>query len=252
MTVLEEFATTDYLPDTAALPGAMLGGREMPTITVVVPTLNEEKNVESVLTRIPYWVDEVIVVDGRSTDDTVATVRRIIPRARILTQKGKGKGDALACGFEAATCDIIVMLDSDGSTDPGEIPRFIAALCTGGDFAKGTRFITGGGSADITTLRRLGNRVLAAIVNRSWGVHYSDLCYGYNAFWRRCLPALSVDSPGFEVETLLNIKAARAGLNVVEVASYESNRLNGLSNLRAVRDGIRVLRTILAERIRPR
>ena len=81
------------------------------------------------------------------------------------------------------------MLDADGSTDPAEIPRFVAALLAGADFAKGSRFIAGGGSTDITTMRRIGNWGLAKVVNSLWGGQYSDLCYGYNAFWRRCLPS---------------------------------------------------------------
>jgi len=146
---------------------------------------------------------------------------------------------------------VIVMLDGDGSTDPAEIPRFVAALLAGADFAKGSRFLTGGGSADITRIRRLGNAVLAGAVNRLWGVRYSDLCYGYNAFWSRCVPAVSAECRGFEVETLMNIRVARAGLDVVEVPSFERSRRFGVSNLDARRDGMRVLRTIVAERIRP-
>lgn len=222
-----------------------------PTVSVVIPTLNEAENIGDVLSRLPGWIDQVIVVDGHSTDGTPEAVRAICPDAEILTQSGKGKGNALAMGFAAARGDIIVMLDADGSTDPGEIPRFVAALRTGADFAKGTRFVTGGGSSDFTLLRKLGNKVLGFLVNRLWDVSFSDLCYGYIAFWRHCLPSLHVDVPGFEVETLLNIKAARAGLTIVEVPSFEANRLSGISNLNARRDGIRVLRTIAAERIRP-
>jgi hypothetical protein len=83
-------------------------------------------------------------------------------------------------------------------------------------------------------------------------VNYSDLCYGYNAFWRRCLPEVSPYCNGFEVETLMNIRAARAGLKIVEVPSFEYDRRHGVSNLNAGKDGMRVLRTIAAERIRPR
>jgi glycosyltransferase involved in cell wall biosynthesis len=220
-------------------------------VSVVIPTLNESENLPHVFDRMPREVFEVILVDGNSTDGTVQTAKRLCPDLRVITQTGKGKGNALTCGFWAATGDVIVMLDADGSTDPAEIPRFVAALISGADFAKGSRFIAGGGSADITTLRRIGNWGLAKVVNYMWGGQYSDLCYGYNAFWRRCLPFLNPDCDGFEVETLINIRATRAGLRVHEVPSFEHDRRNGVSNLDVRRDGLRVLRTILSERIRP-
>jgi glycosyltransferase involved in cell wall biosynthesis len=220
-------------------------------VSVVIPTLNEAENLPKVFKRIPPEIFELIVVDGNSTDGTPDLARALWPGVRIVHQTGKGKGNALAAGFWVARGDIIVMLDADGSTDPAEIPRFVAALLTGADFAKGTRFVTGGGSADITRVRRMGNWALASLVNRLWKVDYSDLCYGYNAFWRRHLPHVVPDCTGFEVETLINIRAARAKLRIVEVPSFESHRMHGISNLNARRDGIRVLRTILAERIRP-
>jgi glycosyltransferase involved in cell wall biosynthesis len=222
------------------------------TVSVVIPTMNEAENVAAVLARLPPGLHEVIIVDGHSTDGTLERALEVRPDAVTLLQTGRGKGNALACGFWAATGDIVVMLDGDGSTDPAEIPRFVSALLTGADFAKGTRFVTGGGSTDITYVRRMGNRALSGMVNRLWGVNYSDLCYGYNAFWRRFLPQLSPDCNGFEVETLLNIRAARSGLRIHEVPSAEGDRQHGTSNLNARRDGVRVLRTIVAERIRPR
>jgi glycosyltransferase involved in cell wall biosynthesis len=224
---------------------------EAATVSVVIPTLNEAENLPDVLARIPKGVFEVIIVDGNSTDDTVGVTRRLRPDAVIVQQTGKGKGNALTCGFWAATGEIIVMLDADGSTDPAEIPRYVAALLAGADFAKGSRFLAGGGSDDITLLRRAGNWALAKTVSSMWKVNYSDLCYGYNAFWRRCLPFVAPDCRGFEVETLMNIRAARAELVIHEVPSYEYERRHGMSNLSAHRDGIRVLRTILAERVRP-
>ena len=222
-----------------------------PTVSAVIPTLNEAENVPWVLSRLPPWVEDVVVVDGYSTDGTPEAVRRHRPDARVIHQTRRGKGNALRCGFEAATGDIIVMLDADGSTDPAEIPRFVAALRTGADFAKGTRYMTGGGSADITTARSLGNKLFTRTVNSFWGSNFTDLCYGYNAFWRRCLPSLNPDASGFEIETLLAIRAVRTELKVVEVPSYENSRLSGTSNLSARKDGIRVLRTIMAERLRP-
>ena len=220
-------------------------------VSVVIPTLNEAENLPGVLQAIPTNIHEVIIVDGRSSDATVEVARRCYHDIVVIQQTGKGKGNALACGFWASTGDVIVMLDADGSTDPHEIPRYVAALLGGADFAKGSRFLNGGGSDDITLVRRIGNWVLSSAVSRMWNVRYSDLCYGYNAFWRSCLPYLAPDCSGFEVETLMNIRAARANLVIHEVPSYEYERSSGMSNLNAHRDGIRVLRTIVAERIRP-
>jgi len=225
-------------------------GRTTPTVSVVIPTLNEAANLPHVLTRIPASVDEVVLVDGHSIDDTIAVARTLRPDIRVVLQDGRGKGNALACGFAAAQGSIIVMLDADGSTDPAEIDSFVAPLLAGHDFAKGSRFLAAGDSEDITGIRRAGNRVLLGLLNVLYGTRYSDLCYGYNAFWRSCLPHMSVDCDGFEVETLITARIARAGLSVVEVPSVEHERLHGVSNLNAVPDGIRVLRTILRERVR--
>jgi glycosyltransferase involved in cell wall biosynthesis len=220
-----------------------------PSVSVVIPTLNEARNIPIVLAELPEIVDEVVVVDGHSTDDTVPVARAVRPDAIVIMQSGRGKGDALRCGFEAARGEILVMMDADGSADPAEIPRFLRALEDGADFAKGTRFAHDGGSSDITRTRQAGNRVLSATVNALYGTSYTDLCYGYNAFWRRCLPTMGIDCPGFEVETLINIRIGRAGLNVTEVPSFERDRIHGESNLRTFRDGARVLRTIVRERI---
>jgi glycosyltransferase involved in cell wall biosynthesis len=219
------------------------------TVSVVIPTLNEAQNLPHVLTRLPDGLHEVIIVDGHSTDDTVAVARQACPDARVLMQVGRGKGDALATGFAACTGDIVVTLDADGSTDAREIPRFVAALCSGADFVKGSRFAQGGASSDITRLRRWGNQALNALVNALYRTNFTDLCYGYNAFWARCLPYMRVDCDGFEVETLVNVRVAKAGLVIHEVPSFEHDRLSGASNLRAIRDGSRVLRTIVSERI---
>jgi len=169
---------------------------------------------------------------------------------RVVLQDGRGKGNALACGFAAASGDIIVMLDADGSTDPAEIPQFVETLLGGSDFAKGSRFVQGGNSNDITVIRGLGNQLLRLAVNVLFRTRYTDLCYGYNAFWRHCLPHMHVTCDGFEVETLINVRIARSGLVVTEVASVEHPRIHGASNLNAVRDGVRALRAILRERMR--
>ncbi len=235
-----------------------------PRVSVVVPTLNEARNLPYVFSRIPADVHEVIVVDGHSVDGTIAVARQLRPDVRVVQQSRWGKGNALACGFEAATGDVIAMVDADGSTDPSEIPKFVHALINGADFAKGTRFAAGGGSGDITRLRSVGNRALVAVVNLCHGTHYSDLCYGFNVFWQKHVPVLNLDvtSPpslrgdgrlwgdGFEIETLIHMRVAEEGLRVAEVPSFEHPRIHGVSNLDAFSDGLRVLTTILVERRR--
>jgi glycosyltransferase involved in cell wall biosynthesis len=228
-----------------------------PRVSVVIPTLNEARNLEHVFAALPAGLYEVILVDGHSVDGTPDVARRLRPDIRVVNQTRKGKGNALACGFAAATGDIIVMIDADGSTDPAEIPRFVEALTSGADFAKGSRFAPGAGSTDITPLRKLGNKLLGLAVNLMYGTRYSDLCYGYNAFWARHAPSfgLQAESPGqrkvwgdgFEIETVLNLRASAAGLAITEVPSFEHARIHGESNLRTLRDGQRVLRTILTE-----
>ena len=221
-------------------------------VSVVVPAMNEEWNIGQVLAQLPKDLHEVILVDGNSHDDTVEVARRAYPGIRVLTQGGRGKGDAFRTGFAAVTGNLVVMLDADGSANPAEIPRFVEALEAGADFAKGSRFLPGGGSADITPTRRLGNTLLSGTANLLHGTNFTDLCYGYNAFWARCLPFISLDVPGFEVETLINLRIAGAGMKITEVPSYEEDRISGQSNLKTFRDGFRVLGTILGESRRRR
>jgi glycosyltransferase involved in cell wall biosynthesis len=223
-----------------------------PSVTVVIPARNEADNLHFILPLLPREVTEVILVDGSSTDGTVEVARRLRPDVKVVHQVGTGKGNALCSGFEAATGDIIVTMDADGSADPGEIGAFVDALLDGAHFAKGTRFTEGAGSQDITRLRSAGNAVLTRLVNVLFRTHYTDLCYGYNAFWASCVTALNVDCQGFEVETLVNIRASVAGLRICEVPSFEHSRISGVSNLHAISDGLRVLRTIVWERVRTR
>jgi glycosyltransferase involved in cell wall biosynthesis len=222
-----------------------------PAISVVIPALNEAQNLQYVLPRIPSFVTEVILVDGHSSDDTIAVARQLLPTIRVIKQVSKGKGDALQLGFASCSGDIIVMLDADGSADPCEIPRFVEALVNGYDFAKGSRFIQGGQSHDLTWVRRLGCLGLSILVNVLFGTKFSDLCYGYNAFWRSCLDSVEVDCDGFEVETLVNIRMHKAKLKIVEVPSVEYHRIYGESHLNTFRDGWRVLKTIVRERSKP-
>ena len=232
-----------------------------PRVSVVMPTLNEAHNLKHVLPQIPNDVFEVILVDGGSVDDTISVGRQLRSDLRVVHQTRRGKGNAIACGFAAARGDVIVMLDADGSADPGEIPAFVDALLQGAHLAKGTRCALGGGSEDITRIRQWGNYWLNRLVNAHYGTRYTDLCYGYTAMWRAIVPwlldeevvrelGMSEDSltmrpvmpsrwgDGFEIETLINVRVSMLGLTVREVGSMELRRIHGHSNLNAFRDGL--------------
>ena len=226
------------------------GTLPIPSVSVVIPTLNEAENLQLLLPIIPTWIDEVIVVDGRSTDHTVIVAESFAQQRplQVVLEKRKGKGAALRAGFAAAQGEIIVAIDADCSMHPCEIPLLISALTAGADFAKGSRFIQGGGTADMSWFRALGNWGLTQIVKILYDVSFSDLCYGYFAFWQRYLSVIDPTCDGFEVETYIKLQAIKAGLRIAEVPSFETRRIHGTSNLRAIPDGVRVLRTILHER----
>ncbi|HKS45857.1 MAG TPA: glycosyltransferase family 2 protein [Amycolatopsis sp.] len=254
-----EFDEFENLGDALARAAARAPRRgPAPLVSIVVPAKNEAPNLREVLPVLPP-VHEVIVVDGHSTDNTAAVARAALPGVRVIQQTRRGKGNALACGFLAASGDVIVMFDADGSADPAEIEKFVGALVGGADFAKGTRFAPGGGSHDITGLRAAGNLGLNRLSNTLFSGGFTDLCYGYNAFWRDLVPLLSLPpifaapgetmlwGDGFEIETVINCRVAALGLWITEVPSVERRRRHGETNLRTFSDGGRVLRTLVAE-----
>jgi glycosyltransferase involved in cell wall biosynthesis len=219
------------------------------TVSVVIPALNEQHNIGWVLERMPPAIDEIILVDGDSTDRTVEIARVVRPDIVVVRQASRGKGAALRAGFQAATSDFIVMIDADGSMDPGEIYRYVTPLMNGYDLVKGSRFLDGGGSTDLTAVRRFGSKAFVHITNALFLVRFTDLCYGFCSFRRDCLKVLALTARGFEIETEIAVHAAKAQLRIAEVPSMERERRSGVSKLHAFRDGQRVLRTLMRERV---
>jgi glycosyltransferase involved in cell wall biosynthesis len=219
------------------------------SVTLVILALNEAENLPHILPKIPPIIDEVLLVDGHSTDGTVDIARYYRPDLRVIFQEGKGKGDAIRCAIKYATGDIIVTIDADGSMDPEEIPLFVDVLLKGFDFVKGSRFMQGGSTSDMPLHRRLANNLFTSLVNIMFKTSYTDLCYGYNAFRRKSIMGIELLSDGFEIETELNTKIAKSGLRITEVASLENARIHGVGKLNTFSDGYRILRTIFAVRL---
>ena len=215
-------------------------------VSAVICALNEEQNLVRVIPKIPRSVDEVILVDGHSTDRTVRLAREMMPNIVVLTQSGKGKGNALKCGFEAATGDVIVTLDADGSTDPSEVDRFIGVLLRGYDFAKGTR-LANGRPPTMAPHRWIGNMLIVGFTNLLFGTRYTDMASGYNAFWRLCLERIHFSGDGYEDEPLLYTRAVKAKLKVVEIPCRYDSRIAGESKSPAFRQAWKSLKTVFRE-----
>lgn len=218
-------------------------------VSVIIPTLNEAKNLPLILPHLPHdQIHEVILVDGRSTDGTVAVAKSLLPSIKVVLEPRPGKGAAMRAGYQAAEGDILVVLDADGSNDPREIPRFIAPLLEGADFVKGSRFAPMGGTTDMPRIRKWGNKAFVIMVNTLFGGTFTDLCYGYHAFWRYCLDVIDLKNvDGFEIDTALYLRALRRKLRIIDVPSFEGYRFFGVGKLQTIPDGWRVLKTILSE-----
>lgn len=219
------------------------------TITALICTLNEEETLPHVLPQIPDWVDEVLLVDGQSTDNTVTVANRLRPDARIVHQPGRGKGDALKYGVEQASGDIIVTLDADGTTDPEDMPRFVEPLLRGYDFVKGSRFALSR-PAGKPRHRVFGNWVIVTTHNILYGTNYTDLCSGYNAFWKQAVARVDLSGWTNQEEPLLNARVRKAGLKVAEVGHHDKGRIGGETKQPSWRQGSGAIRTVIRERFR--
>lgn len=226
---------------------------DKPSVTVLIPTLNEEGSISEVIQKLNQMgYRDIWVIDGNSRDRTVEFAKEL--GVNIIIQNGKGKGNALREAFNHAAEnnhaeDVIVIMDADGSMDPKDIPSFMESLDTGADMVKGSRFLCHAHSEDMSSIRRVGNLLFTFMVNLFWSARYTDLCYGFAAFRKDAIDKLypHLKSANFEIETEILIKARKLGLKVIEVPSIEYRRRYGKSNLNTLGDGLRIFRTIIEE-----
>ena len=228
-----------------------------PSVSVIICALNEEGSLPHVLPKIPDWVDEIILVDGNSTDSTVEIAKNICSRVRVLYQQGKGKGDALTYGVNEASGEIIVTLDADGETPPEEIELFVKPLVEGNDSAKGSRLFRRK-PRNMPRYRWIGNKVLAFTCNILYGTNFSDICSGYNSFWRKDFLKLNLsfgkNELGCSMEQQMVVKAKKADMKILEIPIITNGRIAGKSVIngipQSVNQGFKDWFIIIRERFR--
>ena len=210
-------------------------------ISVLICTLNEAANLPYVLPKIPDWVDEILLVDAHSVDGTAEIAKKLCPRIRVLYQAGKGKGDALKLGISAAKGEIIITIDADGETPPEYIADFIKPLLDGYDFAKGSRLFRKRPSK-MPGYRWFGNKVLTLTCNILYGTHFSDICCGYNSFWKQEFLKLDLSygksEIGCSMEQQMIVRAQKAGMKIKEVPINSEGRIAGSSVISGIKQSV--------------
>lgn len=217
-------------------------------VSLVIPTRNEEGSIGRLLNGVPYEVvDEIIVVDGNSTDNTAREVRKKLrpKKDKLILQKGQGYGGAFLEGFAEARGDVVVMMDGDGSHDPSDIPALIEKVRKGYEYVMASRYAPGGKSEDDTVVRWFGNRLFTWLTNIIHGTKVTDSLYLFTAITREGLKKLKLESTGFEFCTEILVKAHRAGLKFAEVPVVERARFTGASKVNALWHGFKILLMIL-------
>lgn len=202
-------------------------------VCLLLPTKNEAGGLAQFLDRVRPFVDDIVVIDGHSSDQTAAICRaKQIP---VWLDNGRGKGAAIRQGLDRATGEIIVIMDADGSHDPAHIPLLVDPIIRGeADLVVGSR-IRGGSDelhGDFTQfLRNIGGGLITMAINYRWNVRLTDVLNGFRAIRRESLWRLRLRANDFDIEQHMVVEALKRGLRVHEVPAHESVRQWGRSKL---------------------
>lgn len=224
--------------------------------TVLIPTYNERENVEKVLAGVKaQGVDEILVVDGHSTDGTGELVTRL--GYTLVLQEGKGLGDAIKTGIKKASGDVIIIVDADGSHNTADIPKLLAKISEGYDLVVASRyisapkvkglFVTGSSSYDDTFIRAIGNRTFTWMTRTFYKVPVHDILMGFKAFRKSIFEKVVLKETGQQFDAEIIIKAQKAGYKLAEVPTVEYRREFGESKLSVPYHGFKVLWVIIRE-----
>lgn len=216
--------------------------------SVIIPTFNEVSTIEDTLKDIPKEVvDEILVIDGHSTDGTVELVRKL--GYPLFFQKEKGFGSAISEAVRRTRGDVLIFITSDYSQNPKDIPKLLEKIQEGYDVVLASRYLPGSGSDDDTFLHYFGNKAFTFLTNLIHGSNFSDCLYFFMAIRKKVLDSLQLNSPGFEYCIELPIKVHRAGFRVAQIPSFERKRAGGKAKFQGFYHGFKILKKIIKLRI---
>lgn len=228
----------------------MSGGGPL-DLTIIITAANEELNIGRLLAELSAyrgWYSEILVVDS-STDRTPEICRAA--GAHVIREERAGKGVAVARGVREAATPYVIVMDADISHRPEEIPTLVERLAQGYEVVKGSRYLPGGGSEDLTSLRRFFNWIFTNLANLFFGASYTDLCYGFFGARRDVFLALNPVARGAPVDAELYLLAAENHARVCEVPSFERLRPDGPARVNVVTSGFELLSIIFLQRFAP-
>jgi len=213
-------------------------------VCVLVPTLNEEDAIAEVIGEFrAMGFENILVIDGHSSDRTVELAKEA--GARVVVQSGKGKGQALKEAFDLIESEYIVMIDGDGTYLPSEVHLLLDPVLAGrADHAMGNRFGNLQKGA-LTRLNSAGNRLINFFFRLIYGVPLNDILTGYRAFTRDGVGRLDLTMTGFEIETEMTVDSVKKGLAIAEVPiTYRARSRGTQTKLNPIMDGARIIATI--------
>lgn len=213
-------------------------------VCVLIPTLNEGKTIAGIVREFKsLGYSNILVIDGRSTDNTVEKAKSA--GAEVIIQSGTGKGQAVSQAFSMIKSKYVVMLDGDGTYLPEEADKILEPVVKGiADHVIGNRFANYQKGA-FTGLNLFGNKMLNRIFGFAYGVWLEDILSGYRAFTNNAIKQLELNRTGFEVETEITVECVKKDLKTVEVPITYLARVSGaVTKLQPLRDGFRIASTI--------
>lgn len=219
--------------------------KKMIKISAVIAAKNEGDGIARIIKSVKPYVDEIIVIDGHSTDNTKAIVKK--EHAQFYLDDGKGRGNALMIGFQKARGDIIVIFDADGSHEASDIPALIKTIQHGADLAICSRRTGGSFDAEITIgglIRSFGADMLTYLTNIRFQTKFTDIIYSFRAIRKEIAISLPLKMQGFSTEQETVILCLHRGHLVQEIPSREKARGWGESKLQTI-VGIKLLATLL-------